>query len=198
MQSMNDFKARNLAKLILFAEQLEQGACLQITKLMPIFRLADSPEVMSKFMCYLLNKNYQHLLAGESLNTKIVMPLDKKIDLYRHLTEVVNEQIDFKKTGRNQMAAITAFTTRLGGTKRLSIHASRRALHDPDLLLVEYFCRGHLEKRLTRYLMYVLAQVYCCSYENFRFKPDIHSAPRVRDIINFFTALGDVECTTQI
>ena len=51
MQPMNDFKARNLAKLILFAEQLEQGASLQITKLMPIFRLADSPEVISNFMC---------------------------------------------------------------------------------------------------------------------------------------------------
>jgi len=198
MKDSSEFKQRNLAKLSQFASELHQGKFCHITKLIPIFRLAGSPETISQFMCYLLNKSYQRLLAGESLNTKEVMPLDEKIDLYRHLTEVVNEHVDFKKTGRNQMGAITAFTTRLGGTKRLYIHASRRTLSDPDLLLVEYFCRFHLEKYRSRWWMYYVAQVYCCDYENYRFKPNIHSAPWVRDIVNFFTALGGIECTTQI
>lgn len=182
----SEFKSRNLAKLALFAHQLKRGEQCQITKLTPLFRLVDTVQIGSAFMQYLLLKNKAYIEEGRSLAKSEVMPLEEKLGLYNIICTgfLTNDQ-----TNNLDKVALTQVYERcsqIGGTKRLYVHATRRALPDPDLLLLEQFARYHLNGWLKGTWAYWFAQTYCCDYEGYRYKPDQRSAQRVTDIVRFF------------
>ncbi len=183
---MSTFKQRNLDKLVLFAYLLEQGEHCQITKLTPLFRLVDTVQVGSTFMQYLLIKNYEYLVAGNSLATGELISLDNKLALYESILSTGQNFLNLNTSSKAVLENVYNTCSTFGGTKRLYIHTTRRALPDPDLLLLEQFSRYHLNSWLKGTWAYWFAQTYCCDYQGYRYKPDHRSAVRVQDIVRFF------------
>lgn len=183
---MSSFKQRNLDKLVVFAQLLAQGEHCQITKLTPLFRLVDTVQTGSEFMQYLLGKNYEYLVTGNSLATGELISLDNKLALYESILSAGHNFLNLDTSSKAVLENVYNTCSSVGGTKRLYVHTTRRALADPDLLLLEQFARNHLNFWLKGNWAYWFAQTYCCDYQGYRYKPDHRSAQRVNDIVNFF------------
>ena len=188
MNGVNEvsFKQRNLHKLALFAHQLAQGEQCHITKLMPLCRLVDNNQLGSRFMQYLLRKNAAYLHAGQSLAKQPFLTVEEKLAHYQLLLNPENNSSPEQFLNASTLENVYEICQQYGANKRLNVHATRRTLSDPDLLLLEQFARCHLNSWLARNWIYWYAKTYCCDYENYRYKPNQLSACRVMDIVRFF------------
>jgi len=84
------------------------------------------------------------------------------------------------------------------GTKRVSVHASRKKFADADLALIHALYRSVQYYPFTQVLLYApvnlkywgykASQYFCCDYKNYRLASAPEDAPRVRKIARFFEA----------
>lgn len=196
-------EARAVARILAAAERLERGESCQITVLMPICRLAR-PEHGARFARYLLDRSRARFLAGQTLSCEELIPEEEKVACYDQAFDALGQVCANGKMPESARRTLEAMYQRLWtirpGWARVGIHATRRKLPDPDLLLVEEACRHALHGWFGGDWDYWLAQIYVCDYRRLRFIPGPESAPRFRDVADYFRrfyALALAEGSTE-
>lgn len=141
---MDAMKQKRIEKLFAFSKQLEQESNLQITALSPIKKLVENKVTTLNYYVYLLEKSFDYYQLSQSLSTVQLVNNTEKLELY--LSSIEALQCFIQSNGaivqENKLLGIyDHFQQQFPGWKRVSIHATRRRLKDPDLLLIEQTAR---------------------------------------------------------
>ncbi len=160
------------------------------TKLMPIVRLYNrNKSICSDFYPYLLRKSFENFDKGKSLAKSNLVSDEEKRAIYEEVLFDINKfHVNREeKQIREKLEKRYEYFQQLSlGWKRLYVHASRRKMEDPDLILMEDIIRAYLKNWHTGCWAYFLCQYYCCDYKDLRFKMNTDSASRIMDIAYYF------------
>jgi hypothetical protein len=113
------------------------------------------------------------------------MLLDSGINLLKVLYET-NEGII--RVGKDLIDLYGEIQAISPGRRRVSIHASRRKMEDPDLLLMEEVLRYSLNHWYSGNFAYFLSRYFVSDYANLRFVLDRRSAERVKNLAAFWSS----------
>ena len=125
-------------------------------------------------------------MESKSLSTVQLLDKPKKHEIYMRslnaLHGLKNNEIKYEK----ELTDIYEFfQSTFPGWKRVSIHATRRKLEDPDLVFLEQTIRFCLNNWFNGKDAYFLSQYFCCSYEKYRSKMTKKSSFWVMDITQY-------------
>lgn len=174
------------------ADDLMTGRQCQVTRLLPVCGLATNAYACRAFYMYLIDTCRQLFMAGFSLSSVHVvsderkkMLLDSGLNLIKVLYETNEGMIRVGKDLIDLYGEIHAISP---GRRRVSIHASRRKMEDPDLLLMEEVLRCSLNHWYSGNFAYLLSQYFVCDYAHLRFVLDRRSSERVRNLAVFWSS----------
>lgn len=200
---MQKDSGRLVKRIACVADDLLAGRQCQVTRLLPVCGLAANEYACRAYYMYLMDTNRQMFLTGFSLSSVRVvsderkkMLLDSGCNLIRVLYNMNEGMIRVGKELIDLYGEIQAISP---GRKRVSIHATRRKMEDPDLILVEEVLRYSLNHWYSGTFAYFLSQYHVCDYTRLRFVVDRRSAGRVKNLAAFWSSYykgSDVESET--
>lgn len=122
---------RALTKLILTADDLFFGKSVQVTKLMPLFRLCRFRKNFSRFAEYLVKKDYA---AVRFTRHSPVTDFDHKLNLLLETLNILQHETRLAAVANPLFEHIYDLQP---GSKRINIHNSFRKASDRELLVAE-------------------------------------------------------------
>jgi hypothetical protein len=194
-------RLRAVARLCELANSLASGEKRQASCLKSLSPLLTERTGDYEFFGFLLEKSFARYRAGDTLLDSVQTNDVRKTELFQRLLEICQPLIEWRKTRANH-GEIEEALPRLKqlvqdlerdfpGTKRIWVHASRRRISDPDLLLLENLANvmsaAYPADRNMTWWTYKLACVYICDYRRLRFIPNDRSAARVMDIADYWS-----------
>jgi hypothetical protein len=192
LDARRDFIIGKLEKVI---NRLEVGAALQVTAMMPVRRLIREQHVCQRFYLHLIERSHRHFERGQSLSRASMLTDIPKTVLYAKSANLLADlycSAEPTVTVRDELNEIAQYIHALSpGWKRKSIHATRRKLADPDLLLIERTIIYSLRELYDGLGAYELCRYFCCDYRDMAFSLEPKSVGRVREVIDFFLNPAD-------
>lgn len=189
-----------VAKLLALADALDAGEKPQITRLLPIrAHLQHNSRV--GILSQLCHFSALHLANGTSLTQQHAAPVEAKVNWLKHIMPICknyDEQHADSESRRvrpneNQLSTLVnplrnellCIHPKFFDRQRSSAHICHFRLPDPELAMLAFILRTGEQHYPS--LCYWVAQYYCVSYSDQRYRMNENSASRVRELASFLT-----------
>jgi hypothetical protein len=187
---MRNNRELQVNKILGLFHLLKNGNKEQVTKLLSLEKLLTSEHQCFDYYLFLVERAQKYNSESKSLSKVEIVNNDLKSELLEEVfaeIKALRENEGMITHGKKLIDFYHYFQALSPGWKRISIHASRRKLEDPDLILLEQTVRYCLNHWYSGKYAYYLSQYFCCSYEKYRLFLTPESSCRVHDIANYFS-----------
>jgi len=187
---MTSRKNKLLDKLYHIQKRLINNESLQVTSLLPIARIFRQESDVKAYLLFLLEESYRLFIDHATLSQHTYIYDTQKQAHYQKaitlLTPILKEDAPVYYYETALLKCLRNITKIQPGFCRISVHATRRKLLDPDLLLLESIFFYTLNYSFRSTICYQITKEFCCDFENHRFKLSSSSLARVGTLIYFF------------
>ncbi len=186
---MDTEKQSRVIKLSKIAWNIEQGIETQVTQLLPITKLVEGRIQCRDYFYFLVENSYKCFNDSQSLSKVNLIDNTKKKEIYEKSLNSLNglrENDGVIKYGKELIDIYEFLQSLSHGWKRVSVHATRRKLEDPDLVLIEQSIRYSLNHWFDGKDAYFLTQYFCCDYRHYRLLLSRDSVSRINSVTGYF------------